>query len=287
MNIDIPEADELDTGHHDLHSGYKKALYLAPAEETDDGRPEIRIHTGVGNVGTPMPAFHSRWAPVISYGPMVVGSSVVEFLESIADQLVELSEKYEGSEWDGSNHVGSWNETRDEMLSRTQEWNEAKSSHLEKYWDAGDYFGPAGEGWPELCEEADINPAVIFQGQHVEDVAEQIAERIEPHLDHEVRGTADYAERCAEEWIDEVAEDAIEYLDEDPIDPDALQYALDKLVELGIVEAAENNRGQSWLAEQVEVNDRTVRRWLSGDTELTGTSAIAVRTSIDDAFVAS
>lgn len=37
---------------------------------------------------------------------------------------------------------------------------------------------------------------------------------------------------------------------------------------------------QGELARRLEVNDRTVRRWASGDVELRGMAAIAVRTVV-------
>ena len=61
----------------------------------------------------------------------------------------------------------------------------------------------------------------------------------------------------------------------------ALQSALDYLIEETIaIDTAHGRRGQTWLAEQVGVDPRTVRRWVSGETPLKGAAATAVRAVI-------
>ena len=66
----------------------------------------------------------------------------------------------------------------------------------------------------------------------------------------------------------------------DPIPPSSLQAVLDQLVDSGAIETSTRNRGQTWLAEQVDVSPQTVRRWISGDRRLKGASAVAVRAVI-------
>lgn len=62
-----------------------------------------------------------------------------------------------------------------------------------------------------------------------------------------------------------------------PIHPDAIQLALDTLIDRGVIKTNTNGRGHQWLAKRAGVTDRTVRRWLASETPLTGGNAALVR----------
>lgn len=64
-------------------------------------------------------------------------------------------------------------------------------------------------------------------------------------------------------------------LDCEPVLPWALDYALRRIA-YGL-NTGSNTTGQTWLAEQVGVNPRTVRRWVSGESPLSGPSAKLAR----------
>lgn len=207
--IELPEADELDTAHAEENSGYQVSLYLVPAEENDGEVPRVASHSGYGNIGTPMLAFNGRWAPIASYGPQVVGASVREMLEEISDVLVAYAKRYEGTEWDGSNHKGMWDlddlyEGEGFFASQVafplvDSWN--KNEHLiSHYWHASDYFGPAGIDWEELCDEAGIDPKRAFK-EELYVLAEIIEANIQDQQEESVTGTAYYAEQCAKDYI--------------------------------------------------------------------------------------
>ena len=196
--IELPEADELDTGHAQINSGYRLSLYLIPAEENDGEKPRVTTHSGYGNIGTPMLAFHSRYERIASYGPQTVGSSVRELLEEISDVLVEYAARYEGTEWDGSNYKGQWDLEDPYLLEDAWYKNE---NLLSNYWHANDWFGPAAIGWEELCDEAQIDPKRAFD-EDVAVLAEIIEENIQDQQEEAVTGTAYYAEMCAEEYLD-------------------------------------------------------------------------------------
>ena len=197
MRVLYPSAEELDTAG--CRDDYRVALYLVPGGETEDGVPEVVTHTGVGNIGTPMPAFHHRWLRIGGYGPGTVGESVLSSLREGEDVWLAWSESYLGSEWDGRNLVGSWADT-DAVLD--YEWDGSELSH---YWDAADWFGPAGVDWEDLCEEAGIDPARGL-GDDWQDVAAQVAAIVEPRQDERVSGTEDYARDQCEQWREREAE---------------------------------------------------------------------------------
>ena len=66
-------------------------------------------------------------------------------------------------------------------------------------------------------------------------------------------------------------------LDSEPIPPSGLRAVLDHLVDSGAIATSSRNRGVSWLADKTARSRSAVTKWLSGDRELRGTSAIAVR----------
>lgn len=73
-------------------------------------------------------------------------------------------------------------------------------------------------------------------------------------------------------------------LQQTPIPPDVFQSALDALVERGIIEKNERNRGQRWFAKRTGINERTIRRWIAGETPITGGNAALVRLILEPYF---
>ena len=73
-------------------------------------------------------------------------------------------------------------------------------------------------------------------------------------------------------------------LDSDPIPASGLRAVLDHLVESGAIATSSRNRGISWLADQVDCSRSAVTKWVGGDRELRGPSAVAVRAVIREAL---
>lgn len=190
-----PSAGELDSAGYAQSSGWRADLYLVPAEESEDGVPYVTMHSGLGNIGTPEPAFCGRWTRLGSYGPQTVGDSVLGALQTHEEELVALAESYQGRRWDGHNMRGSWDLDAEEsplggMLD---------SDNLRHYWTADDWYGPAGIGWEELCAEAKVDPERAL-GNDWEAAASEVAAIVEAAQDEEVSGTEDYALEAAREW---------------------------------------------------------------------------------------
>lgn len=67
----------------------------------------------------------------------------------------------------------------------------------------------------------------------------------------------------------------------DPIPPWSLRAAIAHLVEIGAIETeGDHDHGQSKFARMIDVNPRTVRRWLSGDNPCERAQAEVVRMRI-------
>lgn len=67
----------------------------------------------------------------------------------------------------------------------------------------------------------------------------------------------------------------------DPIPPAALKLRLEQIAEY-VLDTGWRNSGQTWLARQVGVTARTVRRWTKGTRRLSGLMAEKVRTVIKE-----
>lgn len=127
LKINIDENDET-TGSV---SGTQVSLYLIPADETRGGVPEVVTFSNVGP-GCPEPAWHGRWHCLGSLPVEFCADSLVEVLESQRDKLQQIADAYLGSEWDGHNHRGRWEEDVDDITIDLE---------CETYWDAGDWLG--------------------------------------------------------------------------------------------------------------------------------------------------
>ena len=80
----------------------------------------------------------------------------------------------------------------------------------------------------------------------------------------------------------ELWEDAIE---QDPIPGWAIKTALAYLIEHSKIDVGSaNSSGQTWLARELAITPRTVRRWISGERKCYGLRARAVRQVIERAI---
>lgn len=136
------------------HGAWTSAtLYLVPAAETEDGIPRVYSFGRVG-AGTPEPAYHGRHLALADLPRSSVASEVRDCLLAHVDELVALSEAYEGSTWDGHNHVGTWSEDVDYAYARFGEL----IGGLPQYWDADDWFSGDPRGAVDtalLCDSLD------------------------------------------------------------------------------------------------------------------------------------
>ena len=69
----------------------------------------------------------------------------------------------------------------------------------------------------------------------------------------------------------------VKQLEQEPIPPETLQAALDHLIDIGAIPTTAGSRGQTWLAKKLNTRPRNVRRWLAGDSRLSGMRAEMVR----------
>lgn len=159
---------------------WRHRLYVDPETR------RVSLHARYGS-GTPMPVWHGR-AVELRVPSNAVGSAIRAVVESdeCLGLLGALCDLYEGSHWDGSNHVGAWQHGDDEYDRPRQDIEEQIErlfDDVPTYWDVGDFMAPV---WQQ--SEADEVRARLAAGETLEDVAYDIetdAESNGAHLHHD------------------------------------------------------------------------------------------------------
>ena len=117
-------------------SGSNNTVYLIPAL-TNETSPQVFVWSCIGSA-QPEPAFNNRWYGVCSVPRTAVPSEVEKVLRSHEELLIEINSFYDGSEWDGHNHRGSWADpdNLDKLTAVIQEAMDEVST----YCEASNYF---------------------------------------------------------------------------------------------------------------------------------------------------
>lgn len=125
-----------DIGWYNAPQYNSVSVYLDP--ESDP--PRVWTEGHVGTAATPFSVWHHRAVELpVGAEPCTVGEDLQRFLTGIEDLLLALVECYQGSEWDGSNHIGQWDDERQvELLEQIRD--EAGQAHIAAYWAAGDWL---------------------------------------------------------------------------------------------------------------------------------------------------
>jgi len=193
-----PSADELDTGGWSESSGYGRTLYLIPAAESDSGLPEVTYHGGVGNRGTPMSAWHNRWTSIATYGARVIGESVLEALQQIEDDLIAESERYLGSEWDGSNYRGHWRDNGYDRFGFL-----CPLDGVGHYWDAADWLSGGSYDWEDAARDAGVDPERALRDGDLPDLIATVSAALEASAisdGHQIFGAEDAVQSLIDEY---------------------------------------------------------------------------------------
>jgi len=123
-------------------SGARNTLYLIPAEE-NGGTPCVCLSSDIGN-GVPARAWHRRWLSLVNLPHDVVPESVMDAIEACRDEILHLDAAYQGTRWDGHNHVGVWDYGDLDQI----EWDRANVGPIETsildairtYYDPNEYY---------------------------------------------------------------------------------------------------------------------------------------------------
>lgn len=140
--------------------GWRYGLYIDPESR------HVSHWAHHGN-GTPMPVWHSR-AVIIPLPRGAVGSEVRDLLatDGVRTLIEALIGTYQGSRWDGSNHIGQW---RDDTTSLACELTELFED-VATYMRAADYWANT---WTQATAD-DIRRDMAQLGRDVRGIARMI-----------------------------------------------------------------------------------------------------------------
>lgn len=190
--------------YRNWQSGTAVHLYLIPAAESSDGQVHVDAWASVG-AGCPMPAWHNRWLPLGTLPQEIVPESLREQLQGQERELLEIAGHYQGSEWNGSNHVGLWSDG-DLLGARV----DALDLSCECYWTPADWYEPTT--WPEILDglreagsvedfaRIEVANADGDATLDADDVARYVTDRIRTRIE-ELDGTEDDDDREELEFL--------------------------------------------------------------------------------------
>lgn len=129
----------VDVGGWPTISGSSVRLVLEPGGEREDGIPRVYTFGHVGP-GVPERVWHRRHLTLCSVSVAAVPERLREIVEAHIDEIVALSERYLGTEWDGHNHVGRWDLGPEDDCADALAVSREVEESCPTYWDAGDWF---------------------------------------------------------------------------------------------------------------------------------------------------
>jgi hypothetical protein len=112
------------------HRGWRHSLVLDPESR------HVQVFSTIGD-GIPADVWHGRaksWKL-----PACTPESLGNWLENQTDLFSALCEEYLGDEWNGTNRVGKWSDTGEDLTDQIQ--YALDNAELESRWLAGDWFG--------------------------------------------------------------------------------------------------------------------------------------------------
>ena len=186
-------------------SGARNVLYYDPEDNS------AYVFSYVGNSSWPMEAHNNIHVCIGNVDAKTSEESLQEWCQAHADSFDALGECYMGTEWDGSNHVGSWTEDRESIeQSLSDALDEAD---LPTYWDAeewmhGDWRGVclgalASGDLDAFCDEMEDDAA---QDGHLVDSGDMF-DVLQKHFESEIKETEseDPNDISDKEWKDYLA----------------------------------------------------------------------------------
>jgi len=168
-----------------VHPAYPTDFYLDPESE------QIQWYTRTG-AGIPAPAYHGIWVRLFQAPPNAIPKSIVQNLLRIEKQLIYDCEKnFQGTEWDGHNHIGVWKDKPDYSMFRFE---------IATIWDPEDWFGPVLQDLKEKWESG-MNATQIIDSEDLGDTVDGMVDRDQ---------AIEWLEDKIQEWQEEAEEEEAE-----------------------------------------------------------------------------
>ena len=215
LNINISADDET----HGSVSGMRVSLYLIPAEETDNGVAEVVTFAAIGG-GYPFAAAHGRQLCLGDLPVNFCADSLAETLESQRDKLENIAASYLGSEWDGSNHRGRWDE--DALYIEI-------NRECESYWPADEW----------LCGDWPSTELEMLEATSLRSMAENVVDNASGTARLDLDDVLDCLTVRAKELLEEKRDELAELASEDETD----EIIADDIVKLSALTASPTSPG--------------------------------------------
>ena len=126
----IDSIEALKDEDYSVCSGFRTDIYLDPEEG--------KVYTFVGSNSHPRSAHHNIDRHILRVDDGAIAESVYDAVKSIESNLDDLLDLYLGSEWNGSNDIGQWDERSVELEEYIAE--ALSSNPIASYWLPGDWF---------------------------------------------------------------------------------------------------------------------------------------------------
>lgn len=179
-------------GQEDFAGEWKTDIYLDPESK--------KLYSFTATGGIPMDAYHKIDRRILTVSPTAIASSVERYLIEIEDELESLIEGYQGSDWNGSNHIGSWSEDALLILEKIAETQIDSISHhsIAHYWDADEWFSPITSDLKSAWQEGKTAEQIIDEQGCGTDDADGMCDRDE---------AVSWLETKIAEWVEEESEE--------------------------------------------------------------------------------
>lgn len=135
---------------YDFSGQWKTNIYLDPEAKN--------IYPFTNTNCIPGTAYHNIDQFILTVSPSAIAASVYDYLIEIEEELQAIIEEYQGSEWNGNNHVGRWSE---EGMNLKAALSMNHHPEIASYWDAGDWFEPVTGELKTAWEEGKTAEEII------------------------------------------------------------------------------------------------------------------------------
>jgi len=133
--------------------GTTTAIYLDPEKQN--------VYTFLDTGAIPMTAYHNIDQLVLRVRPGAIASSVYNELLVIEDRLAAILGQYQGTVWNGSNHIGKWSQDGLDQMEALDEYQGQRVNEIAYYWDAGDWFSPVSDTLKASWQEGQTAEQII------------------------------------------------------------------------------------------------------------------------------
>jgi hypothetical protein len=150
--LDLKSIDDLADEDYVCHSGWHNDIYLDPGTG--------KVYTFYTDNAVPISAYNGIDQRIYRVHRDAVPTSVRDNILSMGEWLSDMLESFVGTEWDGSNHIGVWKESTDDL-----HWREPFDRHFEEHIQIKYYSDPdewfTDQDLKKLWRDGETPPGVL------------------------------------------------------------------------------------------------------------------------------